>query len=76
MTAGLITVSTMYLTPTGNRIRLDSCTIGITGFTPTYLLNPSFEISYDSNTMISIDLAARFPTKVAAGTKVYFTFPP
>ena len=72
MIGNSITISTM----TSARVKLDSCTIGISGFMESFLLLPSLSITYDTNTLMSIDIVTRFPARVSAGTLVLFTIPP
>lgn len=66
MGTGLVTISTM----TSSRVKIDSCTINITGLTQDYLRLTTMTISYPSNTQLNISVSTTFPSRVASGTTV------
>jgi hypothetical protein len=72
LASGPITITTL----TSNRYKLDTCSVSVSGFTQDYLWSPKVTITYDSNTLISVNISVIFPArKFAAGTVVLFGFP-
>jgi hypothetical protein len=50
--------------------------LSLSGFTQDYLRSPTFQITYDSDTQISVLVSVIFPARgFASGTNVLFTFP-